>query len=150
MAAIFFHDVQKAALAEYPGSEEHHVRLAKRILRGMDEVCGSNVWNVDTEASPGTLALDRILLSIGIDRHIGLDAAQWAATRAFIDEQIVNDRHKIAHGEGNRVSRDALLERARRLLALFDHLTDAILDAATRRDYAAVSQHADSISRDGP
>jgi hypothetical protein len=139
VALAFFADVKKAAEAGYPGSEDHHLALARRILLGIDAVCSAAGWEIKTEANPGTELLDRVLASIGVDRQLGMDGATWAATRLFIDEQILRDRHRVAHGEGLRLSRDEFLERAERLSLLLDHLHSTLMSAAANGGYKAAA-----------
>lgn len=139
VAIAFFADVKKAAEAGFPGSESHHLALARRILLGVDEICVAGGWEVKTEANPGTELLDRVLASIDVDRQLGMDGATWAATRRFIDEQILRDRHLVAHGEGLRLTRDEFLERAERLSLLLDHLHSTLMSAAVRGSYRAAT-----------
>jgi hypothetical protein len=64
-----------------------------------------------------------------------MDGAAWAATVVFIDEQILRDRHYIAHGMSFRLSRDEFLERAERLSRLLDALHSTIMSSAMSRSY---------------
>lgn len=134
VANLYFRDVKKAAESTYPGSEEHHIRLAKRILKGLDQICEPPTWEV-TESNPGTPMMERILSSVGLDHKLGMDTAEWSTMKVFIDEQILQDRHKIAHGEYHRIDKSEFIKRADRLLVLLDRLTDSIIRAATNKDY---------------
>jgi hypothetical protein len=142
VAAAFFSDVQRAGKTDYPGSADTHGRLAQRILLGVDEVCTHSTWDVKTEGNPGTDVLARLLLSAGISPELGLDAAAWSTTKVFIDEQVVRDRHRIAHGEGFRLSRAEFIERSDRVLSLLDRVSGKLLDAAERKAYRAGQQFA--------
>lgn len=135
VAIAYFTDVSKAAEAKFPGSQDHHIRLASRILNSIDERPGDPTWDVDTEGNPGSDVLKRVLSSIGLDLQLGMDAASWGTTKVFINEQLVRDRHSIAHGEGLPISKENLLERAERLLALLDVLSERILDHASTKAY---------------
>jgi hypothetical protein len=135
VAAAFFADVQRAGKTDYPGSSETHGRLAQRILLGVDEICTHSTWDVKTDGNPGTEVLARLLLSAGINPQLGLDAAAWSATKVFIDEQVVRDRHRVAHGEGFRLSRTEFLERSDRMLALLDRISAELVSAAELRLY---------------
>jgi hypothetical protein len=137
VANIYFKDVKKAAESTYPGSEEHHIRLAKRILKGLDEICEPPTWEVTTEANPGTPTMEKILRSVGLDHKLGMDAAEWSTMKVFIDEQVLQDRHKIAHGEYHRIDKGEFIKRSDRLLVLLDRLTDSIMRAAINREYFA-------------
>ena len=137
VAVAYYGDVRRAAEATYPGSREHHLRLAARILEGIDVACSRPTWEVRTEANPGTDVLTRLLSSVGLDPSLGLDTATWSATRVFIDEKVVRDRNLVAHGEGFRLDRDEFLERASRMTELIDKLCANVMDAAERRAYHA-------------
>src|SRR5262249_18003475 len=114
-----------------------HGRLAERILLGLDEVCTHSTWDVKTEGNPGTDVLARLLLSAGGSPSFGLDAATWSTTKVFIDEQVVRDRHRVAHGEGFRLSRREFLERSDRMLELLDRVSGELINAAELQLYKA-------------
>jgi hypothetical protein len=136
VAVALYSDVIKAAEAKHPGSELNHVLLAKRIVDSIDERISVFGWDVNTEGNPGTEVVDKILKSAGLNPQIGLDSAAWATTKVFINEQLVADRHAIAHGQFRILSKAALLERSERLLRLLDQLSDHLYEAATTRTYA--------------
>ena len=135
VAVAYFGDVKRAALADHPGSTEHHLRLASRILEGIDVVCGRATWQVTTEANPGTGTVAKLLSSVGLDPKLGFDTATWSATKVFIDEKVVGDRNQVAHGEGLPIARHEFLDRASRMTALLDKLCTNILAAAEARAY---------------
>lgn len=137
VAAAFFSDVQRAGKTDYPGSADTHCRLAERILLGLDEICTHSTWDVKTDGNPGTEVLTRLLLSAGISPQLGLDAATWSTMKVFIDEQVVRDRHRVAHGEGFRLSRLEFLERSDRMLDLLDRVSGEIINAAELQMYLA-------------
>ncbi|WP_412023297.1 MAE_28990/MAE_18760 family HEPN-like nuclease [Burkholderia cepacia] len=139
VAAAFFADVQRAGKADYPGSHETHGRLATRILMGLDEICTRSTWDAKTEGNPGTEVLARLLSSAGINPQLGLDAATWSTTKIFIDEQVVRDRHLVAHGEGFRITRSEFLERSKRILDLLDRISNEFINAAEIRAYKAAA-----------
>jgi hypothetical protein len=139
IAVAFYGDVIRAAQAKHPGSELNHVSLANKIIESIDARISAPGWDVNTEGNPGTEVVEKILKSAGLDPQLGLDSAVWATTKIFINEQLVADRHAIAHGQGKILSKAALLERSDRLLRLLDQLSDHLHDAATARSYAAVS-----------
>jgi hypothetical protein len=68
---------------------------------------------------------------------LGLDAAAWSTTKVFIDEQVVRDRHLVAHGEGLRLSRLEFLERSDRMLDLLDRVSGELINAAELQVYKA-------------
>ena len=138
VAAAFFADVQRAGKAEYPGSVDTHGKLAQRIISGADEVCRNSTWEVRTEGKPGTEVLARLLSSAGLNPRLGLDAANWSTMSVFIDEQVVRDRHLVAHGEGFQISRIEFLERADRMLGLLDRVSSELIGAAERRIYLSM------------
>ncbi|WP_241303283.1 MAE_28990/MAE_18760 family HEPN-like nuclease [Burkholderia stabilis] len=137
VAASFFADVQRAGKTDYPGSPETHGKLANRILKGLDEICTHSTWDAKTEGNPGTDVLTRLLSSAGIHPQLGLDAATWSTTKIFIDEQVVRDRHRVAHGEGFRLSRIEFLERSERILLLLDRISNEFINAAENKAYKA-------------
>ncbi|WP_144029913.1 MULTISPECIES: MAE_28990/MAE_18760 family HEPN-like nuclease [Burkholderia] len=139
VAAAFFADVQRAGKTDYPGSSETHGRLAQRILMGLDEICTHSTWDAKTEGNPGTEVLTRLLSSAGVNPQLGLDAATWSTTKIFIDEQVVRDRHRVAHGEGFRLSRFEFLERSERILHLLDRISNEFINAAENKTYKAAA-----------
>ncbi|WP_457331558.1 MAE_28990/MAE_18760 family HEPN-like nuclease [Rhizobacter sp. P5_C2] len=134
VAQALFSDVRRASEAEFPGNETH-VRLAERIQLGLDVVCSHSGWLAKTEGNPSSTLVARLLGSVGVDAEMGLDAAGWSTTKVFIDEQVVADRHKVAHGEGFPVSKEQFLERSGRMLDLLDRLSAEIIRAAERKAY---------------
>lgn len=139
VANAFYSDVRKAGEANFPGSEECHIKLAKRIQLGTTEVCTVPTWEVKTEANPGSEILVKLLSSVGINTRLGYDEASWGTMRVFIDEQVVRDRHRVAHGDGFPVNRDEFLERAERMTKLLERLSSAVLGAAEARSYRVAS-----------
>lgn len=135
VAHALFSDVMRASEAKYPGSVDTHVRLARRILEGMDEISTRSGWDVKTEGNPGTDVLVKLLSSVGINVQLGLDAAAWSTTKVFIDEQVVRDRHRVAHGEGFPISRDDFLVRTHRVIELLDRVSAQVLSAAEHCEY---------------
>lgn len=135
IAVVFYSDVLKAAEAKYPGSELNHVLLAKKIIENIDSTFSRASWNVNTEGNPGTDVIDRILKSVGLCPQFGLNNAIWTTTKVFINEQLVSDRHTIAHGEGKRLSKDVILERSDRLINLLDHFSQYLEKSAIERAY---------------
>ncbi|WP_143684719.1 MAE_28990/MAE_18760 family HEPN-like nuclease [Variovorax sp. KK3] len=138
VALAYFSDVKKASESNYPGSADTHVRLAERIRRGNEEICDIPGWTARTEGNPGSDVVERLLSSVGVDIKIGLDDATWGATRVFINEQIVADRNRVAHGEGTPVSKEQFLERSQRLLDLLDALNNVLFDAAENERYKSL------------
>lgn len=135
VALSYFADVRLAAESTYPGSAGNHIRLAKRIQKGAEEVCLPGNWDARTEGNPGTDVLSRLLSSVGIDTQLGFDNATWSAMRVYIDEQVVRDRHRVAHGEGVQVSRAEFLSRTERMLELLDRVSSELLRAAEKKRY---------------
>lgn len=135
IAVAFFSDVVKAAEARYPGSELNHVMLAKKIVDVIDSRVSSPSWDANTEGNPGTDVLEKIIKSAGLTPQLGLDGAAWTTMKVFINEQLVADRHAIAHGQFKLLQKDELLERSERLLQLLDHLSDQLFLSATTRRY---------------
>lgn len=135
VSVALFDDVMAAAASRYPGSPDHHLKLARKILAHINRRVVKMGWNVDTEGNPGSQVLERILATVGLSRTLGMDAATWATTKVFINEQLVRDRHQIAHGEGTVIQKDSLLERTDRLMTLLDIISNLILDAAQNRSY---------------
>jgi hypothetical protein len=133
----YFGDVKKAAEATYPGSQDHYVRLANRILQGLDVVCVRSMWEVRTEANPGSEVVMKLLASVGLDPSLGLDAAAWSAMKVFIDEKVVRDRNLVAHGDGLTLAKDEFLERTARMIDLMEGLSATVLTAAEKRSYRA-------------
>lgn len=135
VAVAFYADVKKASEANFPCSELNHVALAKKIQAGNSEVCIKSGWNVKTEGNPGSGLVGNILGSIGVDSQLGMDEAQWEAMTKFIDQQLLKDRHQVAHGEYLELRKDQFLDRAERLLDLLEALNNTIIDSAISKRY---------------
>ncbi|MBB3821332.1 hypothetical protein FHT03_000725 [Xanthomonas arboricola] len=134
VAIAFYSDVVEAAKSSFPGSERHHLRLARKIR---DAASGPARWEVTTRSNPSSEVLRELLSSIGIDSELGMGVSEWARTRTFIDALLLGERHKIAHGEGLRIDGDVLRERFGLMLDLCQSLANAILSAAEGGTYQA-------------
>lgn len=139
VAIAYFDDVMRASEAKYPGSEENHVRLARKIAASFNQRVSVPAWDAHTEGNPGTGVVERIMRSIGLDLQLGMDSALWSTTRVFINEQLVGDRHRVAHGDGFKVGKESVLERSERLLSLLDSLVDLVMHAAEEKAYLGQS-----------
>lgn len=135
VAIYYFQDVIKAASAKSPGTEQHHLRLAKRILEGNDIKCTKPSWKVETGANPSSIVTSALLIDLGLDKQLGLDGAAWTTTKVFIDEQILKVRNQVAHGEGRLVNHDEFTEASERVVAMCDKLSSLIICAATKKTY---------------
>lgn len=135
VAQAIFADVLKAGQSDSPGSEKTQLRLAKRIQQGLDVVANHSQWKVRTESNPGSGVVTKLLKSVGLNDQLGLDAATWSTTKVFIDEQVVADRHRVAHGDGFPVTKAEFLERSARLISLLDQLAAQVISAAEQRAY---------------
>lgn len=132
VAIAFYGCVKKAIQTNFPGAENHHIELARKIQAGGR--LGAD-WNVSTGGNPGSAELSSILKSIGIDQYLGKEEGEWSVLKVFIDSQILSDRHKIAHGEGLPIPHEDFLRRASRIIEICEELSNAILDAARRGTY---------------
>lgn len=138
VAVMLYKDIKAAAMSEYPGSAQHCVKFSRRILQGVDILARKPAWKVETGGNPSSDITVRLLRTVGVDEQLGLSDAEWAATKAFIDGQLLKDRHKIAHGEGLPISSEVFLQRADRLLDMCDRITAVILRAAVDGTYRAI------------
>ena len=136
VAFYFFNAVMNAAQAHYPGSTEHHIKLADKIIKKIDEEpTPTGTWKVDTEGNPGTDVAERIFRSLGLDLQLGMDEATWSTTRIFINEHLLKDRNAIAHGEGLRVDKITLIDRIERTLDLLEHVYNTLVSSALQKKY---------------
>lgn len=65
VAISLYKDVKTAALAEYPGSEQHCIKLSKRLLQGIDVRAPKPKWKVDTAGNPSSEVVVRLLKTAG-------------------------------------------------------------------------------------
>lgn len=130
VALAFFNDVKRAAECDFPGSRDHHLRLAEGIIRRSAEEFSEFSYSFETGGNPGTDTLRKLMLSVGFDPHLEMGSAEWAAHRVYIDEQIVGDRNRVAHGEGLRITQDQFVERCSRMIELLERLVSLVLTAA--------------------
>jgi hypothetical protein len=135
IAISIFKDVKHAAEADYPGSELHCVRLARRMLDSLEGATSKAGWKVDTHGNASSTVTMQILSTVGLNEKLGLDDAEWFVVKAFIDEQLLKIRHKIAHGEGFPVDASDFYEKSRRVMSLFDSLHSLIMSAAVSKSY---------------
>lgn len=139
VSIFFFKAVRVAGEAKFPGSEQHHIKLAKKIISGISSPCRQAGWTVDTEGNPSSTVLSQLLASVGLDGQMGRDATAWSVTRVFIDSQILKDRHKIAHGERVYVSHSSFVDRSNRIIEMCEDLSRLVIAAANARSYEAGS-----------
>jgi hypothetical protein len=130
VAAFFYKEVMNAATANFPGSKEQHIKLAKKITRYIDEPCRRASWVVNTEGNPSSEVTRSILTSVGLDPQMGMDEASWSVYKVFLDGQLLKDRHKVAHGERFPISPENFRERSDRVIDLCESLLRQILEAA--------------------
>lgn len=139
VAVSLYKDIKTAALADYPGSEQHCIKFSRRVLLGIDVRAQKPKWKVETGGNPSSDVTVRLLRTAGLDDQLGFSDAEWAATKTFIDEQLLKDRHQIAHGEGLPIDSEEFVKRVDRLLSMVDALTDLILKAALNETYLGES-----------
>jgi hypothetical protein len=139
VAISFYGDARAASVAAYPGSELSHLRLAQRIALGSEVSCVERTWQASTEGNPGSEVLGRLLRSAGLDLQLAMDDATWSTMKVFIDEQIVRDRHLIAHGEGLPLNKTDFLARAQRTVRILDILSDLVIQSAQAEAYKAAA-----------
>lgn len=135
VAISFYKDIKGAAEADFPGSENHCVKLARRLLEGIDIPAPKPRWRVETGGNPSSTVTSRLLLTVGLSEKLGLDEAEWATAKVFIDEQILRERHKIAHGEGLLISHGDFKVRSERILSMCESLVSLIMRSALSEDY---------------
>lgn len=136
VAIHFFKYVKTAGEANFPGSEQHHVKLAEKIIESFSGNCRKANWEAVTGGSPSSLVCSQLLSSIAIDPRIGYDEQKWSVAKVFIDSQILKDRHKIAHGERFPVDHEDFLSRSGRVIDMCEDLARLIVSSATSRAYA--------------
>lgn len=137
VAISFYDDVVEAAKATYPGAEQHHIKLSRKIR---DAVTGPSRWTVGTHGNPSSDVLSCLMQSVGVDAHLNMSATEWASTKTFIDSLLLAERHKIAHGEGLHVDGEVFRERVYLMLSLCQSISDAIISAAQVGSYRIENQ----------
>lgn len=135
LGIAYYLDIAKAAESYYPGSKDHHEKLASKIKETIDSPPTKAQWKADTEGNPSSEVLKRLMRSVGLNERLYMDEVTWSATRVFIDEHIIRDRNHIAHGEGIPVEKSELISRLDRMVDLFDLIFLLIMNAAADRCY---------------
>lgn len=135
VAISFYDDVVEAAKATYPGAQQHHIKLSRKIR---DAISGPARWKVVTNGNASSEVLSGLMESIGIDGQLGMSAAEWTAAKTFVDSLLLAERHKIAHGEGFQVDGDVFRERVDIMLSLCHKISDEIISAAQSEGYRVV------------
>lgn len=135
VAVYFFGDVMNAAKAQFPGSEQQHLKLAAKISASGAAPCVKPSWKVKTGGNPTSDVTCDVLASVGLDRHMGLDEAGWSIQKVFIDAQLLKDRHRVAHGERYPVDQSDLRDRSNRVIDMCERLLRLIIDAAGSEAY---------------
>mgnify|MGYP006875365448 CR=1 FL=1 len=88
---------------------------------------------VDTEANLGTTVLAKIVHGLNLGAYF-----DYSLKTQMIDQQLVDRRHKIAHGEWE-VPDDSTFEQVyREILTLLDEFSDAVIEAARDKAYVAL------------
>lgn len=137
VAIHFFHDVKYASTANFPGSERHHVKLAKKIIASLADPKGRVGWTAETGGNPSSALCSDLLKSVALPPKMGYDESQWSVVKVFIDSQILKDRHKVAHGERFPVRPDEFRSRSGRLIEICEDLARLVTDAAINKSYLA-------------
>lgn len=70
---------------------------------------------------------------------LGIDHGKYETKKHLIDESLLSNRNKIAHGEYLEFEEDRFIELADEVLLLIDLFKEDILEAATRRAYLTSS-----------
>lgn len=135
ISIAYFSDIIKAAESRFPGSKENHEKLAKRIKSSLHLPPENPRWNANTEGNPSSSVVQRLMSSVALDIHLGLEPATWSGTKVFIDEQILRDRNHIAHGAGLQVSKEEILSRYNRIIEIFEAIERLILKGAEEKLY---------------
>lgn len=132
VAISFYDDVIEAAKATYPGAQQHHIKLSKKIR---DATTGPARWTVGTHGNPSSEVLSCLMESIGVDAQLNMSATEWTSAKTFVDSLLLAERHKIAHGEGLQVDSSVFRERVFIMLSLCQAISDAIISAAQSESY---------------
>lgn len=135
VAIYFFKHVRVAGEAAFPGSELHHVKLAKKITAALGEPLRRSSWEVNTNGNPSSTICSDLLRSVALDPQIGYDNARWSVTKVFIDSQVLAHRHKIAHGERISVSGEQFMSKSRRIVEICEDVFSLVVSAAAQRSY---------------
>jgi len=132
VAIAYYDDVVEAAKASFPGSERHHLKLARRIRQSAPV---NPRWTVSTNSNPSSEVLRGLLQSVGINSELNMQAAEWTRVKTFIDSLLLGERHRVAHGDGFQVGGEVFRERFNMTLALCQRLADEVVDAARTKAY---------------
>lgn len=132
VAISFYDDVVEAAKANFPGAQQHHIKLSRKIR---DARTGPPRWKVSTNGNPSSEVLTGLMESIGVDGQLGMGAAEWARAKTFIDSLLLAERHKIAHGEGLQVDGQVFRQRVGIMISLCQSVASAIIFAAQNENY---------------
>lgn len=126
-AAVLKPRVKEAGESENPKS---HADLLRFLDKQGDEVHPVKPVFVNTESNLSSKVMNRIVDGLGLADDFSLGTKS-----NLIDEKLVGERNRIAHGEFRRVDQEQFDEIYYPVLQLLDEFTEALLNVATEGRY---------------
>jgi hypothetical protein len=116
--------------AEQTLKGEPFIVVADFFLTGLESIFKVN-WDgaIETESNLKSPIFRGIILKLG------LDYTQYSTKENIIDEKLLQNRNKIAHGEYQLMTVDEFIELHNEVMMLLDLFQDQIIDAARNESY---------------
>lgn len=112
-----------------------HTNLVRQVFqRRQDRVSPAIVNSIETRANLGGDVLADIL------EAVGFDATEYLTKRALLDERLLSNRNRIAHGEYLAIDANDYAELNETIVGLMERFKSDIENAAASESYRANAQ----------
>ena len=102
------------------------------VFQARDERMSSEIVNaIETRANLGSDVLVDIL------KAVGFDATSYLTKMALLDDRLLKNRNRIAHGEFLEVDADTYADLNETIVGLMDRFKNDIENAAATKSYLA-------------
>ena len=109
-----------------------HTELVRTVFQASDERVSSEIVNaIETKGNLGGDVLVDIL------EAVGFDATSYLTKRALLDDRLLKNRNRIAHGEYLEIDADAYADLNEMIVGLMNRFKNDIENAAATKSYLA-------------
>ena len=109
-----------------------HTELVRLVFQARDQRTSSEIVDaIETRANLGGDVLVDIL------EAVGFDATSYVTKAALLDDRLLRNRNRIAHGEYLEIDADAYADLNETIVGLMDRFKNDIENAAATKSYLA-------------
>ena len=109
-----------------------HAKLVRTVFQASDKRVSSEIVNaIETKGNLGGDVLVDIL------EAVGFDATSYLTKRALLDDRLLKNRNRIAHGEYLEIDADAYADLNEMIVGLMNRFKNDIENAAATKSYLA-------------